>query len=72
MHRKIDLLIMKFYQTEKMQKKFRNKITVLKVFFHFADKDSINFDYVSTDRMLNMIEYNFLNRYMYLRIKISK
>ena len=59
---KINLLIIEFHQTEKMQIEFSNSISKLKELFHLVHIHGNNFDYVSTNGIPNVIECTFVNR----------
>ena len=59
---KIDLLVIEFHQTEKMQIEFSKSIFVLKEFFHLVHIHGNNFDYVSANGIPNVIECTFVNR----------
>lgn len=59
---KINLLIIEFHQTEKMQIEFSNSISMLKEFFHLVHIHGNNFDYVSANGIPNVIECTFVNK----------
>ena len=63
---KIDLLIIEFHQTERMQIEFSTAISVLKEFFHLVHIHGNNFDYVSTNGIPNVIECTFANRNIFM------
>ena len=59
---KIDLLIIEFHHTEKMQIEFSNSISMLKEFFHLVHTHGNNFDLVADNGIPNVVELTFMNR----------
>jgi len=58
----VDLLIIEFHQTERMNIEFSKSISLLKEFFHLVHIHGNNFDYVSANGIPNVIECTFVNR----------
>ena len=58
----IDLLIIEFHQTEKMQIEFSRSMLMLKELFLLVHSHGNNFDFISVNGMPNTIECTFVNR----------
>ena len=58
----VDLLIIEFHQTEKMQIEFSKSVSLLKESFYLVHIHGNNFDYVSANGIPNVIECTFANR----------
>ena len=58
----VDLLIIEFHQTERMNIEFSNSISMLKEFFHLVHTHGNNFDLVADNGIPNVVELTFVNR----------
>jgi hypothetical protein len=58
----VNLLIIEFHQTERMNIEFSNSLSLLKEFFYLVHVHGNNFDYVSANGIPNVIECTFVNK----------